>query len=704
MVTNKSNIETGQHFPPHRNFKTLTIPELLTAREAWHVPLSNMHSVIATAIGFYRFRKEDKNALGSRIQVTEARTLDNSEVRAESYPCILVLVKEWHALKELQEDKLGESMQHIIPQLLYTSTGLVVPTCVIKVDIDDTIDQGISITELSYPDNLLGGGCPILTEVQGDLHFGTVGCVVTDGERLYALTARHVAGIPGQEVYSVARGNEENIGKTSYQQVQKIRFSELYGAWPASEARSNIDAGLVEINDASYWTSQIYKLGDLTTSADLNTSNITLELIGKRVKAYGARSGIIKGKIHGLFPRYKSVAGIDYVADLLIGPYSNKGKEFCIHPGDSGALWVSDGPDADKKKLNPVALNWGSLNLIGESKPTGFALATFMSNICSSLNTDVVCGKNTEGFGPVWGKANHFSIAEILCQVLSQVDDSLSKFILNGNNNAERTNGIIKELAYVPDEWKRKFGRAKEGPNHYANIDLESNGNKLSAIKLDPKSWLDFYLSLDGNNRGALPFRIGRVYKEMKSYLQNHQYTEFFCTAGILVHYCADACNPAHVTRWGLGNPEWTQSQSSYFHKIWDNAGYDSNKIINELLQLLPKVLNFKGGSEEIESAALKLMVDTQESISLKRFTDGLPYDEGRILARDFVKSKGCRTKLDQCVIDGCTLWWRIVKSTWDGLSNKEAKRAKWDTSIDMIDIYREAAFLPSIKLEAMVG
>jgi hypothetical protein len=52
-----------QIFPPKMNLQSLSVKDLLEARETFHVHLYNKENVIATAIGRFRIRKEDPDAL-----------------------------------------------------------------------------------------------------------------------------------------------------------------------------------------------------------------------------------------------------------------------------------------------------------------------------------------------------------------------------------------------------------------------------------------------------------------------------------------------------------------------------------------------------------------------------------------------------------------------------------------------------------------
>jgi hypothetical protein len=84
-------------------FNLLSLPDLLYARDQFHLHLMNKAHVIGTAVGRYLIRKQDPyptpkgtTQTASREQKKkEKRTLENSEVRDYSWPCVLVFVAEW---------------------------------------------------------------------------------------------------------------------------------------------------------------------------------------------------------------------------------------------------------------------------------------------------------------------------------------------------------------------------------------------------------------------------------------------------------------------------------------------------------------------------------------------------------------------------------------------------------------------------------
>ena len=52
-------MEALKPFPPKRDFSSLSVKDLLEARDAYHVHLAHLANVIATAIGRYRIRCGD---------------------------------------------------------------------------------------------------------------------------------------------------------------------------------------------------------------------------------------------------------------------------------------------------------------------------------------------------------------------------------------------------------------------------------------------------------------------------------------------------------------------------------------------------------------------------------------------------------------------------------------------------------------------
>ena len=87
-------------FNASNNFVSLSLRDLIDAREVFHYHLLSKKNVVATALGPYRIRKEDPwpDRLHPKEHPTPAhrgkRTLFNSEVRPYSWPSIYVFVSQ----------------------------------------------------------------------------------------------------------------------------------------------------------------------------------------------------------------------------------------------------------------------------------------------------------------------------------------------------------------------------------------------------------------------------------------------------------------------------------------------------------------------------------------------------------------------------------------------------------------------------------
>ena len=188
-----------------------------------------------------------------------------------------------------------------------------------------------------WPRTYIGGGCPIVADVQGQQHTASVGCLVTDGHTTYALTNRHVCGRPGERISAWVKGELKEVGRASEKQITREAFSSVSPALPSARTYLTLDVGLIEVDDVSDWTSQPFGLsnpvGDI---ADLNEHNLGLQLIDQPVAAFGAASGALRGTIKSLFYRHKSVGGYDFISEFLIAPEDGAVQTM---PGDSGTEW-----------------------------------------------------------------------------------------------------------------------------------------------------------------------------------------------------------------------------------------------------------------------------------------------------------------------------------------------------------------------------
>jgi hypothetical protein len=245
-----------------QDFNLLSLRDLLAARDQFHIHLLHKPNVIGTAVGRYRIRKSaqwpDKGGRQSSTarlagRARSPRTLGNSEVRPYSWPAILVFVKKWETEFAHPEDA--------VPPAVYMPNDHKVPICVVQADRDDVRPEGVA--NYNYPASVTGGGYPVICDVQGKEHVASIGCLVTDGHRTYALTNRHVAGEAGNPIYSIIGGNKERIGASANLKLTRADFAAIYPGWPGQNVYIDLDVGLIDIDDLNRWTTQVYGMGQI---------------------------------------------------------------------------------------------------------------------------------------------------------------------------------------------------------------------------------------------------------------------------------------------------------------------------------------------------------------------------------------------------------------------------------------------------------
>jgi hypothetical protein len=733
-----------------KEFNMLSLPDLLEARDFYHVHLMHKANVIATAVGRYLIRKSDswptssentatqRNASGKPV-IKGKRTLDNSEVRPYSWPCILVFVEQW-----VDADQFGHESNQINPddkveRAIYLRDGKVVPICVVEAPRDET-SRG-AVGDLLFPDNLIGGGFPVIANVQEEEHVASIGCMVSDGHTVYALTNRHVAGAAGEVVYSRLGGETVRIGKSSRRQLTRRRFEEVYAEWPGKNVYVNLDIGLIEVDDKKCWTAQVYGIGQMGKLADLSINNISLKLIGCPVRAYGCASGQMYGTIQGLFYRYKSIGGFEYVSDFLIGP--QKDKPFNTQPGDSGTVWMLDTGD-EKTGLMPIAIQWGGHVFVDQSSKSRlpYALATCLSTVCNLLEVDVVRDWNI-GQVDYWGEMGHYTIGAKACTLMSEPglkilmeanidrvgfdDDSLKDPQKYQIHQAQYS---FVPLADVADNvWRNSrppFGNKNDpnndANNHFADMDQPGGpgpyeGQTLLELcqnsdNVSVQVWNDFYDSLDeGTRPGVLPLRVWQIYNEMVKFLnggQNPDIASFLCAAGCLAHYVGDACQPLHVSRFHHGYPPLKPGTVPFkVHEVYETAMLNTypDKIVDGINGRLSGVTvhaTFQGG----KGAALRVIDLMRETINLidpetlvKAYNEEKkPGDRIERLWNDF----GDDTMTSMA--NGCRCLGEIWESAWAEGGGQNIPHAKLKPiDIDLLtSIYRKNSFLLSRGLKDM--
>src|SRR4051794_33147892 len=261
-------MDTHRYQKSGNDYDSLSLRDLLEARDAYHFHLMNHPHVVATALGRYRIRTEDSwiEPDGTvKHKGSGPRTLGNSEVRPYSWPAILVFVDEWVDVASFGKDKRYDPSQ-MVPRTLFLPNGRKVPACIVLVE---KIVQSPPAAAIPYPLNNIGGGNPVIADVQGREHVATISCLVTDGHRTYALTNRHVAGDAGEVLYSRLNGQNEPIGRSSDRQLTRLPFADVYRDCPGKDVFLNLDAGLIDIDNLDAWTAKVHGVGTLGTLADL---------------------------------------------------------------------------------------------------------------------------------------------------------------------------------------------------------------------------------------------------------------------------------------------------------------------------------------------------------------------------------------------------------------------------------------------------
>lgn len=604
----------------------LTVRDLLEIRDAYHVQLSNMNNVIGTAIGLFRWRPGDECGPPLKHGTPRPpRTLSNSVVNESSWPCVLVFVNEWVTRtaffgsdhrngngsarrRRTEPNRYDPSLY--VPPYLYLPDGRAARTCIIAVEPAE--ERSRMERPPAYPSLQLGGGYPLLTRVQGDLRIGTTAAMVTDGRLVYALTAGHVCGSAGQPVESYLGGRAEIVGEAAPGSLRNVLFTQVYPGWPGTHCMSTLDLGLVRIREQSDWTSQVYGLGELEQPLNLTPENIGLELIGLPVRAHGAASRKMVGQVQGLFFRYKSVGGVDYVADVLIGP-RDPGQRVMTRPGDSGALWVVEPKDVRTGRWTPFAIQWGGCEYLGASPEAnvGFALATFASTACRALEVELISRWNT-GLPEYWGKPVHFRLGwfaygQTKGQLKKLIEANLSSLAWDQMkpDNVGDAFGLID----APDRWAFGKVRPTDAPNHCVNLDLSDGTMELQQwIKHHPtpQDWEAFYerCGTPADDRGALPFRCGQLFDSLVEYLAAGKLDEAVFAMGALGHYLGDAVMPLHLMTdykgVAYGTPA-TESGSTNVHKYYDRMLFERSP--EEFTEQVPKALKALKPSPSVELA-----------------------------------------------------------------------------------------------------
>lgn len=743
------------------NFRSLSVRDLLEARDLYHFHLMNKANVVGTAIGLYLIR-DDEKAHG-------ARTFANSRVMAKSWPCVLVLVRKWLDERDFGFDKKAKASE-MVPKTLFLPDGRAVPVCVVYVEEADPVSEHRANPLPQYG---FGAGLPLEVEAQNALHSASVGCLVSNGNLTFALTARHVCGAPGTEVFARLRGEQTRIGTSSSKQLTRVPFSEAYEDFPCRQSYLTMDVGLVELNDISQWTSNVYGLPPTGPLADVYSQNLTLQLIDQQVVAHGAASGLLRGSIKALFYRYRSVGGYDYIGDLLIAPIPESRSP--VH-GDSGTVWhldVTDAKDPLKKNvgaldLRPLAVLWGGQTFDVGGTRSNFTIATTLSNVCRMLDVELVTNRN-RGVSGYWGRMGHYSIAAYAVQLVRNkklrqlLENNLDRLSFDIDTLTEKSSREILAgadfipLADVADEvWKkfktnpggrdtRSSGKGRttgpEHPNHYADIDFPYKNKKslrelcLSAPStyFTPQAFIEYYEWLSAHHpelggsksepfkQGLLPFRVWQFFDKMKATAAS-DIVEFVAAAGLVAHYIGDACQPLHGSVYADGDPtrtkvithpksgeEETLSYAAGIHSGYETAMIDRHRqdLFAQIDALLPfakdaPLATYKTG-KAAGLATIQLMQETHQLVKPMDLCDAFEMAGGtpspRVAVLDSLYEEFGEATA-QVMARGAQHLACLWDSAWDaGGGSKGGQALGAIPTEDLRQKYEDTNFVPSLTL-----
>jgi hypothetical protein len=706
----------------HHEFNVLSLADLLEAREKHHIELMRKTNVVGTAVGLYLIRRSDPWPPKAPPKNRGPRNLANSEVRAYSWPCILVFVDKWEDEKDLRSDQQ-------ISNSLYLDDNRTVPVCV--VEAPPVLLDPPNPRPVLFSPNRIGGGYPLVARVQERDHVASIGCLMTDGHTTYALTNRHVTGEPGEVVYTKAGAEMVRIGVSSHKQLTRKPFGDVYKGFNVKKTLLHLDVGLVRIDDVNRWTAQVYGIGAIGQVAQVGGGTLSLRVIDTPVIAYGCASGLMRGAIKALFYRYAASPDDDYVCDFLIGARDAK-TSFTTHHGDSGTVWLLDIPGSSDRE--PIAVQWGGQLFAGAGgMQQSCALATSLTTVCNLLDVDVIRDWNIGG-PDYWGETGHYTIGALACTMAFDGLPKLQKLLSNNIDrigfrpaDLKQNEKVLRNKAhydFVPladvadDVWRNT--RKSDENNHFADMDEVApsgpfKGKTLLDIttnpsNIDPQVWVDFYSTLPRTNPGALPFRIWQIYEEMVNFARKGDAVQFLAAAGCLAHYSGDACQPLHVSRLHHGIPPVKKGTVAYqVHSVYETLMLNQHaaEIVDGISAAVTNeaVKSTFSGGHGAAQRVIDLMRATFKKIPpadlVAAYNEGTsPDDRLQHLWDNFGQAT------IEVMADGCLCLADIWASAW-----KEGGGEQTASSGDLgpadvhalADLYNRSSFLPSVGLQELV-
>jgi hypothetical protein len=512
----------------------------------------------------------------------------------------------------------------------------------------------------------------------------------------------------------------------------------VYSEFPGRRTFLTLDAGLITVSSLGDWTSQVYGLSAVGPLADLSERNIGTRLINAKVRAYGAATGTLEGRIAALFFRHRSIGGYDDVTDFLIAPEKDEPHS---QPGDSGTIWHLVQKDG---QLRPLALQWGGQGFRTGGTTFNFALAAGLTNILRLLDLELVVDHNI-GAQPFWGKTGHYTLATFACQEISDDSPKLQELMLANQNRVSfreadlipkdidaatkkaKNEGRFVPLADVPDViWKNTAAdvdggrdpaprQGPEHPVHYADIDeaRPSDGRTLRELSLDLNNvtvpfWQAFYTQCGhtkSKDRGLLPFRVWQFFDAMVEALERDELIDYVCAAGLLAHYVGDACQPLHGSTLADGFPD---GRGKGVHSAYESAMVDhqASAILTGFLEKLPNTPHpdFVDSGQKAALATIELMDRTTGNVDPHALVDAYaatPGGKSKAVTSILWQAFGAGTIAAFC--DGAVTLAMIWESAWikgDGEQRFTDAEMKAMNKNSLRFRYERTTFVESLDLD----
>jgi hypothetical protein len=401
-------------------------------------------------------------------------------------------------------------------------------------------------------------------------------------------------------------------------------------------------------------------------------------------------------------------------------------------------------------------MQWGGQRILlpGEV-PTSYALGSFLSSVCRSLDIEVIRNWSL-GHDEYWGKIGHFAIGWKACDLLS---GKLSKLMMLNQSRIGFGDETLKAgaglkvnrqhfvpLADVPDYvWVASKGsHPNEAIQHFADIDINdiNGGPSLLEVcfenpsKVAASIWKDYFDRFAaegvGPDEGALPFRVWQIWDAMVNYLEQRDVLRFVAAAGVLAHYVGDASQPLHCSYMHHGIPpmitvngrkypvrkdspeskKFKTTPESKIHGIYEETMLEVDTAavlvgVNAALKSKHKAdFDIRSGYDAAV-AIINLMHDSQDRLSPKMIIKADdPELEPKARAKILWQNKKIRDATVLSLAESVKLLAALWSSAWK--SGKGDRISKSDiTELDesaLIYVYRrDRKFVPSLSLKDMV-